>query len=1069
MFRSNPKGPNTRGSIAIGQSRSKRAKLLAASAVAGASLGTSVSSAVGQALQTPTFGSTVYNVTVSNASINGGVAASTGSSDNATAINAYINYCSTHGGGTVEIPAGTFNSNKITLTSNVNLEIDSGGVLMNATPANTLITASGSNLNNIEISGGGIINGGATTATSSNNLVDIRSIHTLEITNVTIENAEHEHLVPESDSNVTIDHVTIADPGTLATNGNNYLGNTDAIDYSGSNFTIQNCNINAGDDDIVAKASSTFCSNILIQNCYIGAGHGISVGGGVGGGLSNMNVNNVTFNGTDNGLRLKAEDSSANGDQGGGTLHPLVNVNFSNIVMTNVANPLIIDSFYNGGNNFPSSPTQTNHAADSTTPMWENVGFNNVVVTGASNDGLLYDLNTTPQNLTGLSFNNVSITGGGGMNMWWGSNINLTGLTLNHTNNQQDLTNVIQPGTTSITWNNSGASVGGQSLGNGTTWDITGNQNWNTGTFFTAYTNNSNVTFNDTNNGHYGVTLNTTVSPVSTTINNSVSTYTISGTGMIAGTGALTKSGASTAIISTSNTYSGGTTINGGTLTVASANALGAAGTTGLATGAKPGATTVNANGALDLGGQSIVEPITLNGGTLTNSSASAATVVGGVKGVGYTTTTAGIAAGSTITFGSGSAAAAPVFGITAASFGGFTGTYTAVSGGAPQPQLPLVIITSSDGKGSGAMGYAVLTGNNLTSVVITNPGSGYDAAPVITFSGGHPTVAGSATGNANNFAIVGMQMTNNGSGYTSAPTATLQNNGGPGAATLTSVIGSVNLASTSSIGGSNGDISLPLPVTGAGGLTKIGTDTVTLGAADSYAGTTTVNAGTLLVAASGALPGGPVSISNGTVQLGASTGLANVSSLSISGSGTFDVNNNHVMINYGAGADPASSILALLATGYNNGAWNGAGGITSSAIASNPGYALGFADSSDPSNPAGLAAGTAEIAFTLIGDADLNGVVNGIDFGILAANFNQTVTSWDQGDFDYNGIVNGLDFTNLAANFNKAASSAADIAALDAFAAANGLLADVPEPASIAFLAIATGASLARRRRRNS
>src|SRR4051812_18685794 len=56
----------------------------------------------------PTFGPTVYNVAVANASINGGTPASTGSSDNAAAINAYITYCSGHGGGTVEVPAGTW-------------------------------------------------------------------------------------------------------------------------------------------------------------------------------------------------------------------------------------------------------------------------------------------------------------------------------------------------------------------------------------------------------------------------------------------------------------------------------------------------------------------------------------------------------------------------------------------------------------------------------------------------------------------------------------------------------------------------------------------------------------------------------------------------------------------------------------------------------------------------------------------------------------------------------------------------------------------------------------------------
>jgi hypothetical protein len=67
----------------------------------------------------------------------------------------------------------------------------------------------------------------------------------------------------------------------------------------------------------------------------------------------------------------------------------------------------------------------------------------------------------------------------------------------------------------------------------------------------------------------------------------------------------------------------------------------------------------------------------------------------------------------------------------------------------------------------------------------------------------------------------------------------------------------------------------------------------------------------------------------------------------------------------------------------------------------------------------------------------------------------------------------NGTDFTDLAANFNQGvsgAASAGDVAALDAFAAANGLslpTSSVPEPASAGMI-VTAGLGILRRRRRS-
>jgi len=292
--------------------------------------------------------------------------------------------------------------------------------------------------------------------------------------------------------------------------------------------------------------------------------------------------------------------------------------------------------------------------------------------------------------------------------------------------------------------------------------------------------------------------------------------------------------------------------------------------------------------------------------------------------------------------------------------------------------------------------------------------------------------------------------------------------------------------------------------ITGIGGITASGTGTVNLSGANSYGGTTNLSSGAaLVIAAAGALPSGSTIVNNGSLTINGNSVAGNVSgigtlnvgvastavlklasgsggssqnALSISTGSTLDITNNHLFINYGSGPDPISTIAGYIKSGYNGGGWNGPGIISSAAQTTTNGlsYGIGYADSADQGNPAGLSSGQIEVKYTLLGDANLDGLVNAADFTILAANFNQPVTSWDQGDFNYDGLVNAADFTDLAANFNQSVSgadaSAGDVAALDAFATANGLplpsFADVPEPASAVMIVMA-GMGILRRRRR--
>ena len=198
----------------------------------------------------------------------------------------------------------------------------------------------------------------------------------------------------------------------------------------------------------------------------------------------------------------------------------------------------------------------------------------------------------------------------------------------------------------------------------------------------------------------------------------------------------------------------------------------------------------------------------------------------------------------------------------------------------------------------------------------------------------------------------------------------------------------------------------------------------------------------------------------------------------SLSNGGTIDLQNNELLINYTSGNDPIATVRAELVSGYNNGGWNGTGIISSTAQTATNGllYGVGFADGAD-GVVAGLSSGQIEVKYTLLGDATLAGQVNGTDLTIVAINFNQAVTGWDQGNFNYGTLVSGTDLTLLATNFNQADSntaSAGDLAALDAFAAANGISlpasaspSSVPEPASMGLVIIGAAGLLSRRQRR--
>ncbi|MEI9968384.1 MAG: glycosyl hydrolase family 28 protein [Terracidiphilus sp.] len=112
--------------------------------------------------------------------------------------------------------------------------------------------------------------------------------------------------------------------------------------------------------------------NITISDCTFLHGHGLSIGSELAGGASNILAERIHFNGTDNGIRVKA-----NRDRG----NEVFNIVFRDIDMKDVKNPLVISEYYPRILPPPGdlAPQPVTHL----TPHFHDIVFQNVTATGA--------------------------------------------------------------------------------------------------------------------------------------------------------------------------------------------------------------------------------------------------------------------------------------------------------------------------------------------------------------------------------------------------------------------------------------------------------------------------------------------------------------------------------------------------------------------------------------------------------------------------------------------------------------------------------------------------------------
>jgi unsaturated chondroitin disaccharide hydrolase len=151
------------------------------------------------------------------------------------------------------------------------------------------------------------------------------------------------------------------------------------------------------------------------------------------------------------------------------------------------------------------------------------------------------------------------------------------------------------------------------------------------------------------------------------------------------------------------------------------------------------------------------------------------------------------------------------------------------------------------------------------------------------------------------------------------------------------------------------------------------------------------------------------------------------LNSLSVASTGLLDLTANDMIIHNGN----LSSLTSLIAEGYNAAGttWEGSAGITSSFAAHDSSHltSLGIiqniAGGTTLYNTFDGQASTSSdvlVKYTFVGDANLDGSVDGSDYSLIDSGDLIAATGWANGDFNYDTAVNGSDYTLLDNTYNS-------------------------------------------------
>ena len=258
----------------------------------------------------------------------------------------------------------------------------------------------------ITIRGGGVIDGRgeswwplAASAASRPRLILFDHSHHILMENVTVKNSPSWQIVAYYSEHLTFRNMTITAPNRVS-------HNTDGIDpFASKHVLIDHVTIDTGDDNVAIKSGQPRSAgpdspseDIRIVDCIFRHGHGLSIGSELSGGAKNVVAERISFDGTDQGIRVKSGRDRGN-DIGGFV--------FRDITMKNVGTAIMLTHYYgapkgqNGSNATPAPITAL-------TPHFHDIAMENVRVESARSGLLIDGLPESP--MKGVSLKNVSIT-----------------------------------------------------------------------------------------------------------------------------------------------------------------------------------------------------------------------------------------------------------------------------------------------------------------------------------------------------------------------------------------------------------------------------------------------------------------------------------------------------------------------------------------------------------------------------------------------------------------------------------------------------------------------------------